>query len=88
MSNQMMSLEVHIEGDKCWPDLMGKKGQPAFIQGCFIGIARLPGGTVSGKSSVTVRIELPDGQVVLAETTLVLLANAVKAFCLAEVTKR
>lgn len=76
----MIALEVFVNGDSCWPDLT-KKG---FITGQFVGIARLPGGTTSGKSSVTVRIELPDGRTVLAETTLTLLRQAVTAFMAAE----
>lgn len=80
----MIHLDVHIDGDNCWPDLVNEHGQPNFISGQWTGIARLPGGTASGKSSVTVRIELPDGRVVLAQTTLDLLVNAVMAFRVAE----
>lgn len=75
-----ISLGVHINGDDCWPDLAEK----GFIAGSFVAIARLSKGTVSGKSSVTVRIELPDGRTVLAETSLALLRQAVAAFNAAE----
>lgn len=80
----MIPLEVFTHGDECWLDLKEK----GFITGQFVGIARLPGGTVSGRSSVTVRIELPDGRIVLAETTLRLLKNAVAAFMVAEDMER
>jgi hypothetical protein len=74
---KMMSLSVVItNGDNCWPDLRTK----GFVEGQWVGIARLPNGTVSGNATVTVRIELPDGRTVLAETTLALLRNALIAF--------
>lgn len=72
----MPALSIIMNGDNCWPELK-KKG---FIVGHWVGIARLPNGTVLGNPTVTVRIELPDGQTVLAETTLALLSSAVRAF--------
>lgn len=72
----MPALTIIMNGDNCWPELKEK----GFVTGDFVAIARLPNGTVSGKPTVTVRIELPDGQTVLAETTLALLSNAVRAF--------
>lgn len=71
----MPVLSVIMNGDNCWPDL-----RTGFIEGQWIGIARLPNGTVQGNATVTVRIELPDGRTVLAETTLALLSSAVRAF--------
>lgn len=72
----MPVLSVITNGDNCWPDLK----QKGFIEGRWVGIARLPNGTVQGNATVTVRIELPDGRTVLAETTLALLSSAVRAF--------
>lgn len=76
MGNHMKALSVITNGDNCWPDLKSK----GFIEGQWVGIARLPNGTVSGNATVTVRIELPDGTTVLAETTLALLRQAMIAF--------
>lgn len=45
-----------------------------------IQVARLPGGMVSGKSSVAIRIDLPDGRVVVAETSLALFLGAARVF--------
>ena len=45
-----------------------------------IGIAALPGGMASGRTSLTIRIDLPNGDVVLAETSLALLQLAARAF--------
>lgn len=76
----MIQLEVHANGDECWPDL---KIRP-YIEGRFVSIARLPRGTFDGKSTVTVRIETANGQIILAQTTLVLLTNAVNIFNIAD----
>lgn len=72
----MPALSVITNGDNCWPDLKDKR----FVVGNWVGIARLPNGTVQGNATVTVRIELPDGRTVLAETTLALLSSAIRAF--------
>jgi len=75
----MPALQIILDGDNCWPDL-----RAGFIEGQWEGIARLRRGTVLGNATVTVRIRLPDGQTVLAETTLALLEGAVRAFRAAE----
>lgn len=71
----MPVLNVVINGENCWPELKDN-----FIQGEWVGIARLPQGTASGRPTVVVRLELPDGRTVLAQTTLALLSQAVRAF--------
>ena len=76
----MLKLVVHLDGDNCWPDLKDKVGTPDYIFTKIVSIARLPAGMQSGLSSVSVRIDLPDGKVVVAETSLALLRNAVLAF--------
>ncbi len=76
----MIALEVIADGEGCWPDLEVRRP----IIGRLDGIARLPKGTAQGRSSVTVRIETSEGQVILAETTLALLTNAVNVFNAAE----
>jgi hypothetical protein len=77
----MPVLHVHIDGDKCWPDLEDKMDKIIHLgEGARIDIAALPGGMSSGKTSVALRFDLPDGQVVIAETSLALLGTAVDAF--------
>lgn len=71
----MLRLEVFANGDKCWPDLVTR----GYRAGRIVGIARLPGGLASGRSSVTVRIELGDSTIVLGETSLAALYAAVLA---------
>lgn len=72
----MPHLDINTNGDNCWPDLR----TAGFIRGEWVGIARLPNGTRNGNPTVTVRIKLPDGQTVLAETTMALLESAMAAF--------
>ncbi len=78
----MPMLSVHTHGDECWPDVaaLAADGRVIHLAGAGLSVARLPGGLTSGKSSVTIRVDLPDGRVVLAETSLALLRTAVQAF--------
>jgi hypothetical protein len=69
-------LDIQTDGDGCWPDLR----ETGFVTGEWVGIARLARGTVKGDATVTVRIKLPDGETLLAETTMALLDGAMAAF--------
>jgi hypothetical protein len=71
-------------GDGCWPDLTDigarmKDGRVIHLGNGApaIQMALLKAGMGSGKASVTIRLDLPDGRVVLAETSLSLLVTAV-----------
>ena len=72
----MPTLDVQIDGDGCWPDLIEK----GYIRGELVAIATLPKGTSEGNPTVTIRVELPNGITVLAETTLRLFGQAAAAF--------
>jgi hypothetical protein len=80
----MPAIIIYLDGDGCWPDLKGKVGTDQVIHlgngAPPIGFALFEIGTTSGKPSVTIRIDLPDGRTVLAETTLALLLNAARLF--------
>lgn len=52
--------------------------------GTLVGVGRLRAGTERGKSTVTVRVELPDGSHAYGETTLEMLRAALAAFDAAE----
>lgn len=79
-------LTIHLNGDGCWPDLpqlmaedrlidlMAVEGTPPPIE-----VAALPGGVQSGRVSVSIRLNLPDGRVVITETTFRLLKQFVRA---------
>ena len=66
----MIPLSIHLDGDKCWPELTD------WTEAEDLQIAVLPRGTSSGKPSVTIRVELPTGEIVLAQTTA-------RLFCMA-----
>jgi hypothetical protein len=79
----MPVIDVRLDGDNCWPDLKAKveAGRLIHIKGDGppIGLAMLEGGMVSGKPSVALRIDLPDGRTVLAETSVELFLTAAAA---------
>ena len=66
----MIPLSIHLDGDNCWPEMK------EWIEAEGLQIAVLPGGTSSGRPSVTIRIELPTGEIVLAQTTARLFCSA------------
>ena len=68
----MIPMSVRLEGDNAWPDLAGKD----LIEATSIGVAVLPRGMASGRPSVSLRIELPDGQTVIAQTSARLFCSA------------
>lgn len=81
----MPQLDIILDGDDAWPDLgarliadpdavihLGADAPP-------IGVAVLPAGMASGKASIALRIELPDGRTVIAETSWALFASAARA---------
>lgn len=68
----MIPLSVIMDGDNCWPELQEKD----VIEADGLQVAVLKYGTVSGKPSVTLRLELPDGRTVLAQTSARLFCTA------------
>ena len=80
----MASLTMIMDGDNCWPDLKDKVGTDAVIHlgndAPPLQVALLDKGMGSGRPSVTLRLDLPDGRVVLAETSLRLFATAARGF--------
>jgi hypothetical protein len=78
----MPHVDLRLNGDGCWPDLAELRDAGRVIDThseTSIGIALLPGGMTSGKPSVTFRLQLPDGKIVLAQTSLELLTASVRA---------
>ena len=77
----MLTITLYLDGDGCWPDLpekkiihLGKGGNDAPA----IEIALLDNSTPSDKDRVTLRLNLPENQVVLVETSLDLFIAAAK----------
>lgn len=71
----MISLDVLLNGDGAWPELAERDVTKAER----VAIAGLGRGMVSGAPSVMIRIDQPDGRVVIAETSLKLLLTAADA---------
>jgi hypothetical protein len=74
--NVQPRVTLALDGDGCWPDLASKR---VIDAGHSLGLALLREGTACGKESVTLRIDLPDGTVALAQITLRMLATATQA---------
>ena len=78
----MNGIKIALDGDNCWPELREKmeRGEVIHIgNGGSIGLAVLSGGMTSGKPSIMLRIDLPDGRTVMAETSWRLLRTACDA---------
>lgn len=72
----MIPLHIDVHGEGCWPDLQ----ETGYVEGEWTHVAALPIGTVEGAPSVSVRIALPDGTQVIAQTTLRLFLIAARMF--------
>jgi hypothetical protein len=75
----MLGLIIKLNGDAAWPDLRGKP----FIQlgdgSKPIEVTTLEEGMKSGRPSVAIRLTLPDGRAVIAETSARLFCSAARA---------
>jgi hypothetical protein len=65
----MLVINLKVDGDKAWPELTSKNVTEVKRP---IHVAGLAGGLVSGKPSVTIRFDLSENEVVLAQTSLAL----------------
>ncbi len=72
----MITLDIRLDGDGAWPELKDKE----LIETTLTGVSALAAGTNTGRSSVMLRIDLPDGKVVMAQTTMRLFLNAANLF--------
>lgn len=76
----MPALDINLDGDNAWPDLRGKERKIIHLANeATIKLVALEGGMASGKPSVCFRLDLPDGRVVLAETSARLFVMAAAA---------
>ena len=69
------TINLNLDGDGVWPDLADKQ----LVEAAAIHVAALSGGMASGKPSVTIRMDLPDGSVVIGQTSLALFLAAADA---------
>ena len=65
-----------------WPELVDALGAGRVVHlanGAIIDVGALERGTTGGKPSIALKIDLPDGRVVVAETTLALFLTTADA---------
>jgi hypothetical protein len=76
----MPSIDLRLDQDGCWPDI-GVKQQAGLlrISEAPIGMALLTEGTRQGRPSVSLRIDLPGGELVLVQTSFRALFVAIRA---------
>jgi len=72
----VIHLNLYLEGDSVWPELKTLMEQGQILRVREMSIAALSGGMVSGKPSVAFRLDLEDGRIAVAETSLALLLTA------------
>jgi hypothetical protein len=74
------SMRILADGDGAWPDLKDKiKAGKTIHHTGAIDIARLAQGTVSGNSSVAIKVDLANGYSLVLETTMALFLSAADA---------
>ncbi len=75
----MLTMTINLNGDGCWPDLVDKEVIHLANDAPPIQVAALEAGMVKGHPSVSFRFDLPDGQVLIAETSARLFVIAARA---------
>ena len=71
------SMHIILDGDGAWPDLEDRKNVVNARN--IAALAVLGGGMASGRPSIALRIELPDGTTVIVETSARLFCTAARA---------
>lgn len=75
----MPALDIILDGDSAWPELATREEDIIHLPSAVLSVAVLPGGMASGRPSVAIRVDLPDGRVLIAETSWALLGAAARA---------
>lgn len=80
MAYNMPTININFN-EPAWPELAKIAGTDQLIEVTTpISITGLKGGMQSGRTSVTLRCDLPDGKVVLIQTSLRVLLATARAF--------
>jgi hypothetical protein len=68
----MPAIELNLNGDRAWPDIRDNivKDNLTHLPDTTWRLAALSGGMVSGKTSLALRLDLPNGEVIVTETSL------------------
>ena len=75
----MIGLKLILEGDGAWTDLSVEDVIHIAGESPPLQVAVLDGGLVSGRPSVAIRADLPDGRTVVVETSARLFVTAAQA---------
>ena len=65
----MAAIRLLLDGDLALADLVGREADIIHLTDIFT-VAALEGGMESGLPSLAIRLDLPDGRVVVQETSL------------------
>ena len=74
----MISLGIKLQ-EPLWPDLQARYRAGDVLTGEHLEVGGLAAGMVSGAPSVAIRVDLPEGKVAIAETSLALFLQAADA---------
>jgi hypothetical protein len=74
----MLQISVILDGPGAWPDLDWQKVVHVAEDGPPVQVAVFAKGMVTGRPSVVLRMDLPDGQTVLAQTSARLFCSAAR----------
>jgi len=72
----MPVIDLKLDGDDAWTDI---RLADVVDCGTVVKMAGLRGGMGSGKPSVAIRVDLPDGRVAIVQTSLAALETATRA---------
>ena len=75
-----LNVITNIDEANSWRDIHEKRDKVLHLTDPKIGIARVPEGMESGASSVMIRIDLPNGTIIMAETTMALFLACADVF--------
>ena len=75
----MTMIHIILEGDGAFADLQGKEHLVIDLADKPFTVAALDQGTTGGMPSVMIRLDLPDGRVVLQQTTARLWVTVARA---------
>ena len=75
----MLTFHTILEPEERWDDLLEKEVIYLGNEAAPVEIVAMPEGMASGRTSISMRLDLPDGRVVILETALYELARAVQA---------
>ncbi len=67
-------IGLYLDGDGCWPDLAALP----YTSVSQFEMAVIPNGTMAGRPVVSIRVEDDDGHIIIAQTSLHLLAKTMR----------